>query len=91
MSSLQAPSAGSIVAALLGAGASVDHLKSAVSTIDFDKLFLTAPEDLGGTAIRLERCFSDPSSIHVGSLIKYSKAPALCALALDMVTESCPS
>ena len=46
-------SAGSIVAALMGAGASVADLKSIVSAIDFDKLFLAEPEDLGDTAIEL--------------------------------------
>jgi hypothetical protein len=46
-------SAGSIVAALMGAGAGVEDLKSIVSAIDFDKLFLAKPEDLGGIPLRL--------------------------------------
>jgi predicted acylesterase/phospholipase RssA len=46
-------SAGSIVAALMGAGADANYLESAVSAIDFDKLFLAPAEDLGPTHLSL--------------------------------------
>jgi predicted acylesterase/phospholipase RssA len=50
-------SAGSIVAALMGAGATAADLNTVVSTINFSELFATAPEDLGTSVARLPRTF----------------------------------
>jgi predicted acylesterase/phospholipase RssA len=50
-------SAGSIVAALMGAGASISDLKQIVSSIDFAALFMAPPENIGNARPRLPIMF----------------------------------